>query len=473
MIKTALLRLPTPPAAPPPPPPPPPPPSEIQVKPKNGSSSGGAKWTLRTETRNGSDKNSMMTRAEGTVEIPKPQSVASLREQIARKLEVKMLSAQPAPNGASMAIGSSRTRPPLWISSLNGQYPCVPQHSNASSFQHLAPKMSKPSSNSQSSNHTTLQKQISIVHEPMERHVSCITPVPFNRAATLSSVIIAPNTSNISSNNTTVAPTSSDIFLPPPVIHGENNDYKCFSANGKAASSQLSSYQKVNLVKEGAENGVQSSLPLTTPVANGTINLHRSSVSENTASDPPVLNPPSFFVNAHRTVRNETAIKDLEISASANHDDAVPSSNLSAADTVQELGSQFGASSSSIVTTSRSQREMLPLSKPVELRTEIQPEMLPLSKPVELRTEIQRETDHLHQLKSEQQNLTTTAMLKTYNNRQCTQEGKPQGTSATVPRNDTHTENSSWYRTMFKKMHVVDQLGKFFYVLVLILKDPH
>ncbi|VDO31546.1 unnamed protein product, partial [Brugia timori] len=74
---------------------PPPPSTEIKVRPRNGSSSGGTKWTLRTEARDGSNRNSMMVKVEGVIEIPKTQSVASLREQIAKKLEVKMPSTPP------------------------------------------------------------------------------------------------------------------------------------------------------------------------------------------------------------------------------------------------------------------------------------------------------------------------------------------------------------------------------------------
>lgn len=442
MIRTIPSRLPT-----PPPPPPPPPPSGIQVKPKNGSSSGGTKWTLRTEARDGGNKNSMMLRAEGVIEIPKPQSVASLREQIARKLEVKMPSTPPLPTGTT-TISNDRTKSPLWVSDSNGQYPYVTQHDDASSFHHLAPKTSKPNSNSHSSNHTTLQKQLSVVHEPVERHISCITPVPFNRTATLtSSVIVSPNMLNIYSNNTSIVPasSSSDTFSPSAIIHKheENNDYTCSPANDMAESSQLNDYQKLKPVKQRVGDRQQPSLSSTTSsIANGAISFHRSSISENATTIPQTLNPPPFFVNGHITDRNEMAIKDLEIPGSINHDDIIPASNLRS-DNTQEVGSQFGASSSSLVTPPC---EMLPFSKPMELRTKMKPE-----------------NGHHHQLQPEQQSQTTSAILKTYNSQFPAPERELKGTLGTMSRHDAHTENSSWYRTMFKKMHVVDQLGKLFH----------
>ncbi|CAG9532590.1 unnamed protein product [Cercopithifilaria johnstoni] len=442
MVRT-MLRIPT----PPPPPPPPPPPSGIQVKSKNGSSSGGTKWTLRTEARDGGNKNSMTSKAEGVIEIPKPQSVASLREQIARKLEVKMPSIPPLSSGSSMTIANGRAKSPLWISSSNEQYPYVPQHDDASKLRHVEPKMSKPSSNSQSLNHTTLQKQLSVVHEPMERHISCITPVPFNRTATLSSsVIISPNILNIYSNNISVVPTSSSsaTFSLPSIIHKHkvNSDHTCSPASDMAGSDQLNDYQKLKPVKEKVDDHPQPSLSSTTSsIANGTIGFHHSTISENTATPLLTLNPPSFFVNGQNTDRNETAFRILGIPASVNHDDIVPTSNHST-DIAQEVGSQFGASSSSIVTTSTPACEMLPLWKPMELRTKMQ-----------------SIGGHLHQFQSE--NLTANAILKKCNSHHSAPKREFHGTTDTIP--DDHTENSSWYRTMFKKMHVVDQLGKLFY----------
>uniref|UniRef100_A0A0R3RWQ4 SH2 domain-containing protein n=1 Tax=Elaeophora elaphi TaxID=1147741 RepID=A0A0R3RWQ4_9BILA len=431
MMRTIPLRLPA-----TPPPPPPPPPLEIQIKPKNGSSSGGTKWTLRTEARDGGDKNSMTLRAEGIIEIPKPQSVASLREQIAKKLEVKMPSIPPPSSVGSMTVTNGHKRSPLWTSDLNGQYPYV-QHDDTSSFQHLAPKMSKPIGNSQSSNHTTPQKQLSIVHEPVERHISCITPIPFNRTATLSSsVIITPNTLNICSNNISVAPTSSS--SSPAIFHKheENNDYTCSPAYDMAGSSQLNDYQKLKPVSERVDGRLQSSLPSTTSsIANGTISVHYSITGKNTTTALPTLNSPSFSINGHSTNRNEITIKDSELSASTTCDGIVPDSNLRT-DNTQEVGNQIAASSSPVVTTSTSPCETMPLSKPVELMTKIQPES--------------------GCVQSEHQNIAANATLKTYNNHHSAPERELRGT---IPCHDAHTENSSWYRAMFKKMHVVDQLG--------------
>ncbi|VDM14077.1 unnamed protein product [Wuchereria bancrofti] len=75
---------------------------------------------------------------------------------------------------------------------------------------------------------------------------------------------------------------------------------------------------------------------------------------------------------------------------------------------------------------------------------------------------MQPESGNLHQLQPEQQNQRTSGTLKTYDSLS-TPEQEIKGTSSTMPRYDAHTENSSWYRTMFKKMHVVDQLGKLFH----------
>uniref|UniRef100_A0A8R1XTS1 Uncharacterized protein n=1 Tax=Onchocerca volvulus TaxID=6282 RepID=A0A8R1XTS1_ONCVO len=447
MVGTIPLRLPT----PPPPPPPPPPPSGIQVKPKNGSSlSGGTKWTLRTEARDGGGGNSMRLKAEGTIEIPKPQSVASLREQIARKLEVKMPSTSSPPSG-SMIIGNGRSRSQLSLLDLNGQNSYISQHNDVSTLPHLALKTLKFDSNPQSSNQTALEKQLSVVHEPMERHVSCITPVPFNRTATLSSpVIISPNIRNIYSNNTSaVIPTT---FSLPTIAHNyeENNDYTCSTTNDGTESSQLNDYQKLNPVKQRVDDRPQPSfLSTAASAANGTISFHSSNVNENATNVSLTPNSPVFLINGHNKDKNEMTIRDLEIPTSIIHDDIVPASNIRT-EIAQEVESQLGASSSSAVTT----------SKP------------PFSKATELRTKMQSESCSPHHLQSEQQNQAGSVRLRTFNSLLPAPEREFKGTSGTIPRYDAHTENSSWYRTMFKKMHVVDQLGKLFHQLIIISKNP-
>ncbi|EFO21792.2 hypothetical protein LOAG_06695 [Loa loa] len=440
MIRTIPPRLPT------TPPPPPPPPSGIQVKPKNGSSSRGTKWTLRTEARDGGNRNSVTLRAEGVIEIPKPQSVASLREQIARKLEVKMPSTPPPPSGA-MTMSNGRTRSSLWVSDSNGQCSYVPQHDDPSNLQHLTMKTSKPSNNPQPSNYRAPQKQLSVVHEPVERHTSCITPVSFNRTVTLSSsVVVSPNMLNIGSNSTSVVPTSSssDAFSPSAIIHKheENNDYTCSSADDMAGSSQLNDYQKLKPVKQRVDDRPQSSLPSkTSSIVNDS--FRRSTVSENAITVPQIQNPLPFVINGHNTDRNEMAIRNLEIPPSIKCciDDIVPAKNFRT-DIVQKVGSQFSASSSSIVAASTPPCEILSFWKPIELRTKMQ-----------------SKSGHLHQLQSEQ-NQGANDILKTCNSHLSAPERELNSTSGTIPRHDAHTENSSWYRTMFKKMHVVNQLGK-------------
>ncbi|VIO87402.1 Uncharacterized protein BM_BM6571 [Brugia malayi] len=333
---------------------PPPPSTEIKVRPRNGSSSGGTKWTLRTEARDGSNRNSMMVKVEGVIEIPKTQSVASLREQIAKKLEVKMPSTPP-----TITISNSHTKSPLWISGSNEQYPYVPQHDDTSNFQHLATKMSKLNSNSQSSSNTTLQKQLSIVHEPVERHISCITPVSFNRTATLSSsVIVSPNMLDIYSNNTFVAPVSSSsgVFSSSPIIHKHEENNGCSPSlynDTTAVYNQLSDYQKLMPVKQRVDNRSQPFVPSTT--ANATISSR-------------TLSPPSFFVNSHNKYRNKMVIKDLEIPVSTNHTDIISTNNLRSdiiptsnhrTDIAQGVESQFDASSSSKIPTSTPPCQML------------------------------------------------------------------------------------------------------------------
>ncbi|EJW70588.1 hypothetical protein WUBG_18504, partial [Wuchereria bancrofti] len=275
-----------------------------------------------------------------------------------------MPSTPPPPSG-TITISNGHTKSPLWISGSNEQYPYVPQHDDTSNFQHLATKMSKPSSNSQSSSNTTLQKQLSVVHEPVERHISCITPVSFNRTATLSSsVIVSPNMFDIYSNNTSVVPVSSSsgVFSPSPIIHKheENNGYIPSLYNDTiAVYSQLNDYQNLKSVKHRVDNHSQPSLP--SSIANATISFR-------------TLNPPSFFVNGHNTHRNQMVIKDLEIPVSMNHNDIVPTNNPTTdivptsnhrTDIAQGVGSQFNASSSLKIPTSTPPCQMLPLLKPI------------------------------------------------------------------------------------------------------------
>lgn len=138
------------------------------------SSFGKTNWSMKVE---GSNEGT----AEGSVEIPERQSVATLREQIANKLEVK------APNGTKAVVNNAQER----------------HRSNIAPFStELPPKSPVPfqkyvadSSPSQVGNHQRMQASMRnqtsdstaqvvkpIVHEPAMRHVSCITPLPFSKS---------------------------------------------------------------------------------------------------------------------------------------------------------------------------------------------------------------------------------------------------------------------------------------------------
>ncbi|VDN40437.1 unnamed protein product [Gongylonema pulchrum] len=158
-------------------PPAPPPPTGIPAA-VDSSSFGDAKWKMRTEARNG-----CITKAEGSVEIPERQSVASLRKQIASKLEVKMPTTASSHSTATSGKTdrSSRSGPTLFEQT---------NPSTVSNYQYSMPSTSYPVPSftlNQSPTGAALPKQQSIVHEPAQRHQSCITPVSFSRTTVLTS----------------------------------------------------------------------------------------------------------------------------------------------------------------------------------------------------------------------------------------------------------------------------------------------
>lgn len=128
------------------------------------------KWQVKTGSQN-------VEPAAGSVEIPERQSVASLREQIANKLEVK--------SPTSIEAAAKITFNPLSPAAVrNGDAklnsaPTSPEHAVAE-----MPQL-KPAEEGRSEKpllvNITPHGLHQIVHEPMKRHVSRITPVPFCR----------------------------------------------------------------------------------------------------------------------------------------------------------------------------------------------------------------------------------------------------------------------------------------------------
>uniref|UniRef100_A0A915PJH2 Uncharacterized protein n=1 Tax=Setaria digitata TaxID=48799 RepID=A0A915PJH2_9BILA len=422
----------------------PPPPSGTEVTSKNGSISG-CMWKLRTEPRDGSNKNSVILKAEGIVEIPKPQSVASLREQIARKLEVKMPYTPPANShpDSTMTTANCFTKSQR-DSVMNGQF--------SHNLQNGAIPTSVlntfgPTSNHKSSHQTTPLKQLSVVHEPVERHISCITPVPFNRTGTLSSSAI------ISSNMSVVATSPHSNIFSPSVIrdkYEDNNDYTDSPASDMGESNQLNDYEKLKPAKQKVDDEPQLSLPsaAASPAVIGAISSRIVTVSERATTVAVKLNPPPLIVNSYSKDGNEMTVRNTEIPASS-----INQSDIIQADKVRtdayDIENQSGASSSSVVTTAAAPYEMPPFSKPVELRSKIKPE-----------------TDSFRELQPKLQSKTPPVII---NGLPSTPEGL-KAISSTIPRYDAHTENSSWYRTMFRKMHIVDQSGKLFHRFIIVSK---
>uniref|UniRef100_A0A915B5Z7 SH3 domain-containing protein n=1 Tax=Parascaris univalens TaxID=6257 RepID=A0A915B5Z7_PARUN len=142
--------------------------------PLNPSTFGKSNWSMKVEGTNGGT-------AEGSVEIPERQSVATLREQIANKLEVK------APNGTKAVVHNARERHRTSVT----PHPTEVPPKSPVPFQ----KFVAGSSVSQVGNHHRMQASVQnetsdstaqvakpIVHEPAMLHVSSITPLPFSKS---------------------------------------------------------------------------------------------------------------------------------------------------------------------------------------------------------------------------------------------------------------------------------------------------
>ncbi|VDM25525.1 unnamed protein product [Toxocara canis] len=239
-----------------PPAPPPPPMSPTSFSKGN--------WSVKTKSSNDGT-------AEGSVEIPERQSVASLREQIANKLEVK------APNGTKAIVHNARERHRSCVTPTSFERPpksVLPLRFSAD--------ISAPINGSQpyvqqapTQNHTpdsTAQIGKPIVHEPAKRHISCITPLPFSRSlpesASLQSVpVVTPAseksfTSDYHSNyeSTPLPQSTSNDGFQASVDYSEKPSIRENNIATFARNSDFSS--KFNVENEGRD----SAIDLTPPV---------------------------------------------------------------------------------------------------------------------------------------------------------------------------------------------------------------
>ncbi|VDN04027.1 unnamed protein product [Thelazia callipaeda] len=415
----------------PPPPPPPPPPSLHsssskglqQVTANNDSSSPGKKkWTLRVESRDTGRISSTNHRTEESIEIPKPQSVASLREQIASKLERKIASHIATFNGilpCKMQLINESPSSSLKESELTTESNVI-EHANEefNHQQHLVASTSMTHGRQAVfTSQMLLPEQQSVVHEPVQRHLSCITPLSFNRTTVLSSSTMhSPSMSNIST---------------------DGNDY-----------------QRTENIKNETRNRPimqdrgQSLLPpsaLSAPI--GIIDFNANHSLDEHATMPSDSSHSGFFVNYQNKSRNERASSELEkIPVYSNHEHENQRNGTLPVANVGGEKSQFDAPSPSVTNA----RVLADAHKPL------------FSKPVELRTGIRSENGLLKTLQPE----THAALhipLKTISSHCSVPEQEMTVAAVASPQQDSHTENSSWYRTMFKKMHVVNLLGKYFY----------
>ncbi|VDK46222.1 unnamed protein product [Anisakis simplex] len=160
------------------PPPPPPMPNSNPVF--NGN------WRIKSESQNTGI-------AQSSIEIPERQSVASLREQLANKLEVK------APNGTKAIVHSARERQQrscvtpvsfdripksLDFGRLNSTGDTTAQL-NGNSPLHMSQngRISVQGSRIPVADSAPSSEYVKpIVHEPAQRHLSCITPLPFSKS---------------------------------------------------------------------------------------------------------------------------------------------------------------------------------------------------------------------------------------------------------------------------------------------------
>lgn len=416
-------------------PPPPPLPLAMPSSSINENSVADGKWKVRTESKCGEI-------AQGSIEIPERQSVASLCKQIANKLDATK---KPNVSDQEQKIKNNqfenetlllpRSKSTTNVSSINND----DDRSNRKLFNN---QRNRSSTIASSINHQ--QQQQPVIHGPVKRHLSCITPVPYCKNAILKSTINTTNTNHSLTQQISYKPIHYSTMnrCEKKLFNNHSiNKTNDFLENNKNDRNQI--FEKLN-------NNYQTSIDINESITH-------SEQAYNNGSDSAIdLTPP-----VRNTIINnnfDDQIKQQMISSNDNDISCNPTN-------FNDKYTSTNTKTNSINNQISDQQSML-LDERFEMASSGRSAFM---------LQCAGNNAHLESAKRDSSPNNFDHCLPKYlsnSSRSSLLDAKSQRSSIENVKSTNHfqleTPNSQWYRNMFKMMHKIDYPSEFFFLTLLL-----